>query len=564
MAASLNSREDEESIESTVNEWLLDFACYTAWKEFREKGAVDAFATRDLIQGVLCRPLKNSSVKKSRVQLLLILCKLSDGEDYDARYTSTSNLTVLEEVLASFDSIIKGYDTSSNVRMQSAKHRVAIMTQAVYVCCRAGDFDLAKEVFDRQWSDPEETEKAKKSVIQAVLKSKNSKHKDVMKETYRSFLDIMQNFLHLIIDTHEYIEEPFLLKLARAYAETERRENMNQTPRKRRKLNLQDIKTISAHEGILVDNENITLPSNNGDEFNKKLDRYRNKTVNGIVTAALQDRNNSNMDDESGGDDDDSPDTDRGSHSSDSRSPGRDHYSKHKSKSPSERRKLLLSTQKTRKRLAKTTEALRKTVHGVQAVSSSPQSNNSKRKGSVKSSDSGRSGEETPRSRYRDQSRDRDISNRSRDGSSRSPHTSPSNNLQKFRYRKNVNRKDRHVYDMPSSDDMESVDLTDEEYSDDEVSSRKQIRLEGQPKVWRSLQPKSRRVKRKGGSRKFWTPKEEEEFYNAVQEFGVGNWTNVKTYLQTFRSSVDLKDKWRNLERCGKMKTLSKKFGKVV
>ncbi|XP_067657003.1 telomeric repeat-binding factor 2-like [Haliotis asinina] len=547
MAASLNSREDKESIESTVNEWLLDFACYTAWKEFREKGSVDAFATRDLIQGVLCRPLKNSSVKKSRVQLLLILCKLSDGEDYNARYTSTSNLTVLEEVLASFDSIIKIYDTSSNVRIQSAKHRVAIMTQAVYVCCRAGEFDLAQEVFDRQWSDPTDTEKTKKSVIQAVLKSKNSKHKDLVKETYRSFLDIMQNFLHLIIDTHDHIEEPFLLKLAKAYVGTDRRDSINQTmPRKRRKLNLQDIKTISAREGILHGSENITLSPNNGDEFNKKLERFRNKTVNGIVTTALQDTNNSNIDYESGGDDGDSQDRGRGSP---------------RNSSPSERRKLLLSTQKARKRLAETTEALRKTVQGVQAVSSSPQSSN-RRKG--KSSDSEHSGEKTPQSQHKDKSQDRNITDRSKDGSSRSPHTSPTNKLREFRYRKNVNRKDRYVYDLSSSEDIESVDLTDEERSDEEVSPQKRIHLQGQLKVRRSLQLKSpRRKGRYVGGRKFWTPKEEEDFFKAVQEFGVGNWASMKSHLKTFRSSVNLKDKWRNLERCGKLKTLSKKFGKV-
>ncbi|XP_048247690.1 uncharacterized protein LOC124149161 isoform X1 [Haliotis rufescens] len=576
MAASLNSREDQETIESTVNEWLLDFACYTAWKEFREKRAVDAFSTRDLIQGVLCRPIKNSSVKKSRVQLLLILCKLSDGEDYDARYTSNSNLTVLEEVLASFDSIIKGYDMSTNIRKQAPKKRVAIMMQAVYVCCRAGDFDLAKEVFNRQWCDLDETEKAKKSVVQTVLKSKNSKHKDLVKETYRSFLDVMEEFLHLVIDTIEHIEEPFLLKLAKAYVGTDRRDNNNQTPRKRRKVNLQDIKTISALEGIPIVNESIPLSPNQRDQFNKKLGRYRSKTVNGIVTAALQDTNNSNMDyesevDMSVEDDGDLQETTRDSprRSSASRSPRSDHNTKHKSKSPSDTKKLLLSTQKARKRLAKTTESLRKTVRDVQAVSSSPKSNDSsKRKGSGKSSESGQSGEGTPRSRTsnRDRSRNSDGANRLRHGSS--PHTSPLKDIREFRYKKNVHRKDRHVFDLPSSDDAESVDVTDEEDSEDEVSSRKQLRLEGRPKVRRSLQPKQPKVKGKyagfTASRTFWTPKEEEEFFKAVQKFGVGNWATVKAKLKTFRSGIDLKDKWRNLDRSGKLRTLTKNFGKVL
>ena len=56
-----------------------------------------------------------------------------------------------------------------------------------------------------------------------------------------------------------------------------------------------------------------------------------------------------------------------------------------------------------------------------------------------------------------------------------------------------------------------------------------------------------------------WTYKEEVDLYKGVQKYGVGNWAVIKkdpTFHFTSRTSVNLKDKWRNLEKAGRLKEL--------
>ena len=59
-----------------------------------------------------------------------------------------------------------------------------------------------------------------------------------------------------------------------------------------------------------------------------------------------------------------------------------------------------------------------------------------------------------------------------------------------------------------------------------------------------------------------WTQLEEEEFYMAVQRFGVGHWKEIRDVLKSSRSSMQLKDKWRNICTKG-YKELCDKFGPV-
>ena len=62
--------------------------------------------------------------------------------------------------------------------------------------------------------------------------------------------------------------------------------------------------------------------------------------------------------------------------------------------------------------------------------------------------------------------------------------------------------------------------------------------------------------------RMMWTKREEEEFYLAVQQHGVGQWKSIRMVLKTDRSSVQLKDKWRNICKAGYLE-MCKKFGPV-
>ena len=63
--------------------------------------------------------------------------------------------------------------------------------------------------------------------------------------------------------------------------------------------------------------------------------------------------------------------------------------------------------------------------------------------------------------------------------------------------------------------------------------------------------------------RRKWTPEETEEFNDAVHLIGVGKWAIIKEYLGTWRTSVMLKDKWRNMITSGEAGDLKKKTRKT-
>eukprot|EP00002_Diphylleia_rotans_P009062 TRINITY_DN1906_c0_g4_i1.p1 TRINITY_DN1906_c0_g4~~TRINITY_DN1906_c0_g4_i1.p1 ORF type:complete len:480 (-),score=71.06 TRINITY_DN1906_c0_g4_i1:127-1566(-) len=55
--------------------------------------------------------------------------------------------------------------------------------------------------------------------------------------------------------------------------------------------------------------------------------------------------------------------------------------------------------------------------------------------------------------------------------------------------------------------------------------------------------------------RRFWTDEEEKNLIEGVKRFGIGNWTKIlSNYEFQGRKALDLKDKWRNLAKSGRIK----------
>lgn len=49
--------------------------------------------------------------------------------------------------------------------------------------------------------------------------------------------------------------------------------------------------------------------------------------------------------------------------------------------------------------------------------------------------------------------------------------------------------------------------------------------------------------------RNYWSEAETMDFYKAVQKFGEGDWSNIKSHIKTDRTNVQLKDRWRNMTK---------------
>ncbi|XP_055997541.1 telomeric repeat-binding factor 1-like [Ostrea edulis] len=60
-----------------------------------------------------------------------------------------------------------------------------------------------------------------------------------------------------------------------------------------------------------------------------------------------------------------------------------------------------------------------------------------------------------------------------------------------------------------------------------------------------------------------WLDAEVNDFYRCVQIHGVGNWNKIKDAMNTSRSNVHLKDKWRTIMKSREIDRLRRKFGPV-
>ena len=91
------------------------------------------------------------------------------------------------------------------------------------------------------------------------------------------------------------------------------------------------------------------------------------------------------------------------------------------------------------------------------------------------------------------------------------------------------------------------------------------------------MAPKTRKKKRhvrdfdeisvSGQMRVPWTSEEEEIFYKAVKQWHVGSWSaivDVYGHKLSGRTNVNLKDKWRQMVRAGRVRQLADKFGDDV
>ncbi|XP_078583262.1 uncharacterized protein LOC144865978 [Branchiostoma floridae x Branchiostoma japonicum] len=205
MAESVNPED------AVANGWILEFVCYTTWKEF--VAGDDAFYQgRDFLQGLLVRSVESSPERQRRVKLIQLLCRLADGRDHSIRYEEDGDVTALESALPIFDTLVENADLPAD---QVEHARGLIKVQSVLVCCQDGNFDAAEEVFQRVWqTGGAQSAKDKKLLtkVTAVLRSRDPQHPTIQNScSYDKFLGWMADFLQLIVDD---FKSPFLLKAA--------------------------------------------------------------------------------------------------------------------------------------------------------------------------------------------------------------------------------------------------------------------------------------------------------------------------------------------------------------
>ncbi|XP_041369231.1 telomeric repeat-binding factor 1-like [Gigantopelta aegis] len=526
-----------------INGWVLEFVCKRVWQELKETHQVKLTSV-DYVQGVLGEDFDKTPHHTCLIHLLLVMCKLMDGEKYDTRYGDEYGPTVLEQVASSFSCLIghRMILDCENIVCKSNEYKTLIMKQAVFVCCRDGNFEMAKEVFTRQWNDVDESAlEAKKEVLE-VLMSEDAQHETLMSDSYETFLDEMITFLDEIF---RRLPEPFLFKLARSYDPVV--------------MGTGDVSYSVESSYFKVANKQghkspTSLSPQAAASLSEKLHRCRMQTMQelagfekdspGKKSQSNSKRRNSSQDDTCMQDENElhnGVNTEVRSRKTPTKSRTKDLPVVVK-KVKQDERKLKETTNKSRKTPTKSR------TKDLSVVLKTAKEDRKKLKDATNNY-----ADHFPLTpRFEDEMEDQSSRQKNKGASS-------SVISQEFRYKKNRNRSNRHDHSSEPESDVSDMDIDE----DGRPPHLKQIQGQNRIKPHLRFNPKCNRTPEGTIPRSNWTEDEEEAFYLEVMQHGVGNWKLIQDSLNTTRTNVALKDKWRQLNRSGKLYDLIKKHGKV-
>ena len=211
-----NSESNDETIETLIIQWIIDYQSHLVWEEFENTGQITSSWFSEFITESKSK-LDNLQCEEDLdiIGLLLIEYISNITESGIKTVAETDSRTFLEHGLKILNKLIeKNFVAPSFV----AQTRLMLEEQAVLVCCRENQFDTADNVFDRLWNEKSgnQREMKVKVSIEAVLKSRNSKHTYLQTASYTKFLDQSKSFLK---EFFHHAPEPFLKQAAKKVCE---------------------------------------------------------------------------------------------------------------------------------------------------------------------------------------------------------------------------------------------------------------------------------------------------------------------------------------------------------
>ncbi|XP_028665686.1 telomeric repeat binding factor a [Erpetoichthys calabaricus] len=205
------------SPECIVRHWVFDFYFYLGLKAF-ENGEHDDFCQiRDVIQGMLCQPLRLEEYVTKKLRVLQLLSRINEGQNLDCIF-EIDEQTPLESAL----NILKM--TCEEVALPKAEIDNAkrlVRKMAVIVCIQQNNFEKAQNILKKHFPPGQDLQKAE---FMDLIQQKNNSHPSLEEMTYEHFREKMYRFCQTIIT----VSEPILLKIAKNHlAKHSSEENSN-------------------------------------------------------------------------------------------------------------------------------------------------------------------------------------------------------------------------------------------------------------------------------------------------------------------------------------------------
>ncbi|XP_054241249.1 telomeric repeat-binding factor 1 [Indicator indicator] len=189
----------EVAVEALAADWMLEFACYSLCRHFREECPAEFQRWRDVAQALINGLSKIPTCQKKMVYVCQLLTRVAEGKELEWHFKNEERVSPLESAL-SFWTLLEKEEIKLD-KLHEDIHRL-LQIQAVAVHMEKGYFKEAAETLERLFTDSE-SDKPLRVKLATILKSKDPYVPFLQNFSYNHLISKIKSYIKLFMKENE-------------------------------------------------------------------------------------------------------------------------------------------------------------------------------------------------------------------------------------------------------------------------------------------------------------------------------------------------------------------------
>ncbi|XP_030300557.1 telomeric repeat-binding factor 1 [Calypte anna] len=186
-------------VEAVAADWMLEFACHSLCRHFREGCAAELWRWGDVAQALINGQSKTPTHQKKTVYICQLLIRIAKGKNLECHFENDQRISPLESAL-SFWTLLEKEEIKLE-KLHEDIHRL-IQIQIVAVYMENGYFKEAAEVLERLFTDSE-SDKPLRMKLATVIKSKDPYVPLLQSFNYNLLICKIKTYIELFMKENE-------------------------------------------------------------------------------------------------------------------------------------------------------------------------------------------------------------------------------------------------------------------------------------------------------------------------------------------------------------------------
>ncbi|NXI38682.1 TERF1 factor, partial [Galbula dea] len=185
--------------EAQAADWMLEFACYSLCRHFKEGCAAEFRRWKDVAQALLNGLSKIPTHQKKMVYLSQLLIRISKGKNLECHFENDRRISPLESAL-SFWTLLEREEVKLEKIHEDIRRLIQIQIVAVHM--EKGYFKEAAEVLERLFTDSE-SDKPLRVKLATVIKSKDPYVPLLQSFSYNLLMSKINSYIELFMKEYK-------------------------------------------------------------------------------------------------------------------------------------------------------------------------------------------------------------------------------------------------------------------------------------------------------------------------------------------------------------------------